>query len=260
MSNKRSLPSLRQEIFEYLLELRWGKLQRYLEEQYDEPEIERLAFEKRLVIALEKLVEERASRRIVKMTKVAGMSGELAEACFDEYLETPVRKQFNWLIDELRTCDWIQRDKPGNLIIVGPTGSGKTWLAAAFAHEAIVLGLNVQFHKTHQLLAKIQEWRLQNTYQTNIAKLLKVKLLILDDFLLRKLSENECNELYDIINERDRKRSTIVISQYPVAAWERQMAQGGSSNAMMDRLVHHSQCIELMESKSLRMESTHKII
>lgn len=168
-------------------------------------------------------------------------------ANFEDYWQTEARKAFCSIIDQLKTCEWMTKEKPANLVMVGPSGSGKSWLASAFARQACHLNLKVQFIGCTQELLNNLKQRDQVSDRL-FRKVIKVQLLILDDFLLNVPTEAECYWLHEIIQKQYQKKSTIVLSQKPIVTWSQILPRGASSDALVDRFHH----IQLMEPKSLR--------
>ena len=125
-----------------------------------------------------------------------------------------------------------------NVLIVGPTGVGKTYLACALGQALCRLGLRVRYLRLSGLLHDIALARVDGSYGTLFARLSKTDLLILDDFGLAPLSGTEARELLEIIDDRYERRSTVVCSQLPLSEWHRAITDPTLADAILDRLVH----------------------
>ena len=252
MRTNRNVTKLRHDIKDALLQLRMSPLEQELEKQYDQPQWEQLGFERRLAEALQNVCDQRNSKNFQKLMQNACISPDVELADFDDFWLTPARKDYSSLIEQLRSCEWLIKEKPANLVIVGPTGSGKSWLASAFAREACRLNLKVQFiGSTKRLLEELNRYKLED-YNRFFNKIVKANLLILDDFLLEVPTEQECRWLHEIIQNRYQKRATIILSQKPMQTWPQILPQGAATDAVVDRLVHFSHYFQLKEEKSLR--------
>lgn len=206
-----------------------------------------------LADALDGVCEKRSESNYEKLMEKARISADVSQADFNDYWETPARQRYSSLIEQLRTCEWLTKERPANLVIAGASGSGKSWLASAFAREACRLNLRVQFiGNTKKLLDDLSELKLDGAVTRYLNKMTKAQLLILDDFLLDDLTNQECSWLHQIIQERYQKRATIILSQKPMETWTKILPTGPLADAIMDRLLHYSHYIQLNEEKSLR--------
>lgn len=253
MRTNRSIGKLRDDIKHNLQQLKLGVLQQELEKQYDQPAFEALGFERRLADALHNVCEKRSELTYEKLMDKARISADVRLADFNDYWETTARKQYSSLIEQLKTCEWLTKERPFNLVIAGASGSGKSWLASAFAREACRLNLRGHFiGNTQKFLNDLKEVNLEGSITRYLNKISKAQLLILDDFLLDDLTDQECHWLHQIIQERYQMRSTIILSQKPMETWTKVLPPGPTTDAIMDRLLHYSHYIQLNEEKSLR--------
>ena len=153
------------------------------------------------------------------------------------------------LMATLATCQYITRGE--SLLITGPTGSGKSFLASAMGHHACVHGYSVSYYNTQKLLIKAKMSRLDGSLLKFFDKIAKTALIILDDFGLTHLDQQQQLDLMEIIEDRHGKTSTIIASQLPVANWYDIIGEQTIADAILDRLVHTSYRIEL-KGESLR--------
>jgi DNA replication protein DnaC len=140
------------------------------------------------------------------------------------------------LIKELALCDFIEKRQ--NIFILGPSGVGKSHLAQALGHEACRRGIDVQFYCTHQLFEWIYNGRGDGTHKKRLAQIIKIPVLILDDFGLQTLNEVEQEDLYQLIAERYEKSATIITSNRDFDEWPSIFINPLLGTAALDRLVH----------------------
>ena len=141
-----------------------------------------------------------------------------------------------------------------NLIITGPTGVGKTYLACAFARRACERGYTAAYRRTPRLVSELAESRADGTYLDTIARLAKIDVLILDDWGLSPLDDGAASDVMDVIDDRTGVRSIIISSQLPVSRWHGEIADPSIADALLDRLVHRSERVE-MTGHSMRRET-----
>ena len=153
------------------------------------------------------------------------------------------------LFDRLSALDFITRKE--NLILTGPSGVGKSYLAQAFGHQACIRGKRVRYINTARLFKKLKLAKIDGTYLKELDKLNKTELLILDDFGLQAFDNFARETLMDIIDERFSKHSTIIASQLPVSTWYDIIGEGTIADAILDRIVNSSHRIDL-KGESLR--------
>lgn len=138
------------------------------------------------------------------------------------------------------------------ILITGPSGSGKSFLAQAFGQHACRSGFPVQYLRLPTLLTYFVQARAQGTYDRLLKRLAKTALIVLDDFGLASLSEPQKQDLLEAIEERYGSGATIVTSQLPVSDWHEYLGGGRLADAILDRLVHNAHRIELASKKSMR--------
>jgi len=153
------------------------------------------------------------------------------------------------LFERLVSLDFIKKNE--NIIITGPTGCGKSYLAQALGNQACLMGYRVLYSNTSRLFTKLKLSKVDGTYINELKKLVKVDLLILDDFGLQAFDNHAREALMDIIDDRFNQMSTIVSSQIPVSVWYDIIGEGTIADAILDRLVNSSHRIDL-KGESLR--------
>jgi DNA replication protein DnaC len=152
---------------------------------------------------------------------------------------------------KLAGCDWI-RERRG-LLLTGPAGVGKSWLACALGQKACREDFSVVYHRAPRLFAALGLARGDGRYARMLKALARVDLLILDDWGPEKLDDDQRRDLLEIVEDRYERRSTIVTSQIPVERWYEIIGNPTIADAILDRLVHNAYRIEL-SGESLRKQ------
>ena len=150
----------------------------------------------------------------------------------------------------LSTSDWIAKNQ--NILITGKTGLGKSWIASALGHQACMHGHKVQYRNCIKLFDQLRIAKADGSYIKETSKIEKQDLLILDDFGLKHLDNNQRLMLLEILEDRHGKRSTIISSQLPVNQWHDVIGDPTLADAILDRLVYSSHRIELEGEESMR--------
>lgn len=190
--------------------------------------------------------EHRYNRKIKRLVQQAGFR---QKASVEEVSYVEARNLEKNMFQRLASLDFISRKE--NLILTGPSGVGKSYLAQALGYQACIMEKKVAYSPTARLFNRLKLSKVDGTYLREIKKLNKAELLILDDFGLQAFDNFARDTLMDIIDERYRQSSTIVSSQLPVSAWYDIIGEGTIADAILDRLVNSSHRIEL-KGESLR--------
>lgn len=190
--------------------------------------------------------QERDNRRFRRLEYQAGFR---YKASMEELRADPTRGIDKTLITALATGDYISKGE--SVLITGATGCGKSFLASALGHHACVQGFKVAYFNTQKLMLKTKMARLEGTVYKFFEKLSKTNLLILDDFGLTHLENQQRMDFMEMIEDRHGKTSTIIASQLPVASWYDVIGEETIADAILDRLVHSSYRIEI-KGESLR--------
>lgn len=155
----------------------------------------------------------------------------------------------------LADCSFVEKKE--NIIITGPTGVGKSYLASALGHQACIMGYKVKYYNLNKLFSMLKMSKADNSYLKEMARLEKHDVLILDDFGLHPFDSSTCISLLEIIEDRHGKSSTIIASQVPVSKWYELLGEQTLADAILDRIIHTSNRIEL-QGDSMRKPQTKK--
>ena len=148
-------------------------------------------------------------------------------------------------IERLSTCHWIEEGK--NLIVTGSSASGKTYLINAFCITAMKQSKSVKYIKANTLMSEMEQARIKSTNLDYLNKLTKLDLLVIDDFGLMDLDLDKCRDLFEVLDTRDGRKSTVVISQFPVSTWFDMFADNTYADACLTRITdkHHTYRLEM---------------
>lgn len=192
----------------------------------------------------------RENRKLVSRLKVAKFK-ERSAAIEDIDYRTP-RGLRKTQVLELAQNRWIKAHQC--VILTGPSGVGKSYLAQALGHHACRSGHSVQYLRLPTLLTQFVQARAQGTYERLLKRMGKLSLLLIDDFGLATLTDIEKQDLLEAIEERYGVGATLITSQLPVADWHAYLGGGRVADAILDRLVHNAHRIELSSKESLRKD------
>jgi DNA replication protein DnaC len=211
-----------------------------LEEQRRLPDMAALAFEERLGLMVDREALERQNKRLVTRLKFAGLRQNAVVEDVDMKAPRGLDKA---LFAKLATGDWI--DQHQNLIVIGPTGVGKSWIACALAHTACRNDRSVLYHRVPRLFDALALARGDGRHARLLKTIARVELLVLDDWGLASLTPAQGRDLLEIIDDRHGRGSTIVTSQLPVEQWHEAIANPTVADAILDRLVHNAHRLTL---------------
>jgi DNA replication protein DnaC len=152
-------------------------------------------------------------------------------------------------IAQLASSDWINRAQ--NLLITGPCGSGKTYLACALGHNACLLGYSVRYFRLSRLLLELTQAKADGTYYKKLKLLAKIQMIAIDDWGLEPLKPAHRNDLMEIMDDRHGHTSTVVISQLPTDEWYASIGDNTLADAILDRLMHNAHRLQL-KGESMR--------
>jgi len=232
---------------EGLKKLRLLGMVRALENQLNQPQIESMGFEERLGLMVDNEVCDRETRKLQTRLRNASLKQTASVEDIDYRASRGIDKK---LIFTLANCQWIKMHR--NVLIVGATGTGKTYLACALAHKACLEGSTIYYSRLSRLLPDLGLARGDGSYNKKMKQLAKVVVLILDDWGISPLTDEQRRDLLELLDDRHEKCSTIVTSQLPIKLWHESIGDKTLADAILDRLVHNAYRLELKGDDSMR--------
>ena len=235
------------QILTQLRELKLGGMASALQTQLEQiGTYESLPFVERLGLLLD---QENLSRQQRKQERLIRQAAFKLRASVQEIDYQHPRNITPSKIAQLAQGDWINRAQ--NLLITGPCGSGKTYLACALGHNTCLLGYSVRYYRLSRLLLTLTQTKADGSYQKQLKQLAKVQLLIIDDWGLEPLKPAHRNDLMEIMDDRHGHTSTLMISQLPTDQWYTSIGDNTLADAILDRLMHNAHRLPL-KGESMR--------
>jgi DNA replication protein DnaC len=225
---------------EKLTTLRFTGMAAALDEQMQMESLDDLSFEERLGILLDREMAVRQSKRMNTRLRKAKLR---QESCIEDIDFRHPRSLDKSLVMRLAGCEWIKEHN--NLIITGPTGVGKTYLACAFAQKACREGFNTIYLRMTKLFEDLSLAKGDGRYLKLLTSFAKADLLVLDDYGLNELNREQRHDFLEILEDRHGLKSTLVTSQLPIDLWHEQIGDPTLADAILDRLVHSAHKIKL---------------
>ena len=227
-------------MFDKLQILRFFGMLSALEEQMKMPDIEKLSFDERFGLLIDREMIDRQNRRFKTRLRKAKLR---QNACLEDIDFRHPRGLDKSVIMQLASGQWIK--EANNLLIVGPTGVGKTYLACALAHKACQLDYSALYFRLARLLQQLDIAKGDGRYEKLLKSFAKTNVLIIDDWGLKKLVKEQNHDLLEIFEDRHRLQSTLITSQLPVDHWHEIIGNPTLADAILDRLVHNAYRINL---------------
>ncbi len=209
-------------------------------EQLQQPDMDRLSFEERFGLIVERQWIWKENRRLERYLKNARLK---LNACVEDIDYKAPRGIDRSVLMRLMSCEWIRKHQ--NIIVTGPTGVGKTFIACALANKACREGYRSFYIRSPKFSYQLALGRGDGSYGKTITKLAKAHVLVLDDLGLAPMTDTERRDLLEVIEERLGHASTIITSQLPVDHWHEQIGDPTIADAILDRLVHNAHKINL---------------
>jgi DNA replication protein DnaC len=194
--------------------------------------------------------DERYNRKLTRSIKAASFR---YQASFQQIDFIHSRNLDKNLLLRLSQCDWIE--KADNILITGPTGVGKSYLACALGHQATILQYSVSYSNCIKLFSRLKFAKVDGSYDKELKKLKKKNVLILDDFGLHPIDEQSKLMLLELLEDRYAQHSMIITSQFPLKSWHEIIANPTIADAICDRLFHNAHKIDL-QGESMRKKKT----
>jgi DNA replication protein DnaC len=227
--------------FSKLTEMRLGAMEKELRRQMELPAMSGLAFEERFGLLVEAEWMARHNAKIGRLLRAAKL--RCPSACLEDVDFAAERNLDKALIARLSDISWVTENR--SLLITGPCGVGKTWIASAFGNAACRLGKKVATYRVSRLLDSLRTARSDGTWGKLLASLKKPDILILDDFGLDRLDATHSRDFMEIAEDRENIGAMIITAQLPVSKWHEVFDDATVADAALDRIIHGSYRIEL---------------
>jgi DNA replication protein DnaC len=237
---------LTQPLLDKLSKLHLSGFRAALEEQLHNPQYTDLSFEERLGL----LVDIETTRRANNSLRRRIQAARFTIVATIEDLDLSAKRGLNrGQVLQLAQGEWVERHL--NLMILGATGAGKTYLACALGRAACQAGFKVRFERTSRLLQSLEQGHADGSYPQLLHSLARIQLLIFDDWLRDPLSRSQARDLLEILDDRYGRSATMVVTQVPVTEWHIRIPDPTLSDAVLDRLIHNAYRLEL-QGESMR--------
>jgi DNA replication protein DnaC len=246
---------LNEQTIEKLYHMRLNGMADAFKEQLQQPEINDLSFEERFALLVDRQWTWSEDRRMKRLLSNAKLK---INGCIEDIDYNTPRALDKSLVLRLANCDWVKNAH--NVIITGPTGVGKTYLACALANRACRMGYSAFYIRIPRLFQELTIARGDGSYPKIMKKLTKANVLILDDLGLAPMTAPERRDLLEVIEERHGIASTLISTQMPVEMWHENIRDPTIADAILDRLVHNAYKINLKgeSMRKLRFSLTKK--
>lgn len=241
-----------EQTFNQLLQMKWVGFASALEEQLKNRACHDLSFDERVALLVDREFTERQAKKLSRRLQHA----KFREAACLEDLDTRYPRGLDkLLLMRLATCQWVEQHE--QVLFVGPTGVGKTYLACALGQKACREGYAVFYQRVPRLFHDLDIARADGSLLRLYQRLAKFDLLILDDWGLSHLTDTQRRDMLEILDDRYQRRATIVISQLPIKDWHTMMGEPTVADATLDRLIHGAHVIHL-KGESMRKKQAQR--
>jgi DNA replication protein DnaC len=200
-----------------------------------------MSFAEQAALMVDREWTDRENRRLARLMRAAHLS--VTDASLENVWCDSARGLDKAVIRDLATARWIRNKQ--NVIVVGKTGVGKTFLGAALAQAVCRNGMRALCTRLPRLLQELNIARADSTYAPTLSRLAKLDVLVLDDFLIGPLKDRERRDLVEILEDRYGKSSTVVTTQVPTKNWHEKLGDPTMADAICDRTIHNAHVIAL---------------
>ncbi len=231
---------LTQPLLDKLTRLRLGALRVALEEQLQSTQYAELPFEDRLGLLIDRECTQRDNNRLKRRLKTAKLP---VPATIEDLNISASRGLDRRVILHLAQGEWIRQHL--NILVLGPTGVGKTFLSCTLAHSACRHDFTVRYYRTSRLVHQLALAHADGSYPSLLDTFARTQLLVFDDWLRDPLTRSQSQDLLEIVDDRYGRASTLVATQVPVTDWHARFPDPTIGDAILDRLVHNAYRLEL---------------
>jgi DNA replication protein DnaC len=239
--------------YDQLKELKLTGMAHAFAELADNNQADELSHPEWLAFLLDRETTERTNKRLTRLLRTAKLRH--SQACVEDADTRSPRRFDKALFQKLATCKWIKERR--NLIITGPCGIGKTWLACALGQKACREDLPTIYNRVPRLFAELELGHGDGRFPRMFKALTRARLLILDDWGPDRLNAQQRRDLLEIVEDRYQTGSMIITSQLPVDTWHEVIGEPTFADAILDRIVHNAYRLEL-DGESMRKTKTNK--
>jgi DNA replication protein DnaC len=241
---------LTQPLLEKLTHLRLSGFRQAYEDQLENPHYGELSFEERLGLLVDIEITRRNNNRLRRRIKAARFP---LQATIEDLDLSASRGLKRPQVLELAQGDWVSRHL--NLLVLGATGSGKTYLSAALGRAACQAEYSVRYFRTSRLLQSLELAHADGSFPKLLRTLARTHLLIFDDWLRDPLSRSQAQDLLEILDDRYGRSATLVSTQVPVSDWHSRIPDPTIADSVLDRLIHNAYRLELKGDSMRKVHS-----
>jgi len=231
---------LNEQTFQLLTTMRMNGFARALKEQLAKDDYAGLSFEERIGMLVDREWADREARKLTRRLQHARLR---ERACLEDIDYKHQRGLDKALVRRLASCEWV--GKHNNILVTGPTGVGKTYLVCALADKACRSGYSALYRRMPRLLHELSVARADGSYAKLLARIAKTDLLVIDDWGIAPLGDQERRDVLEVLEDRHGSTSTVVASQVPVDAWHKYVGDPTVADAILDRIVHNAHHLKL---------------
>jgi DNA replication protein DnaC len=222
--------------------------------QQQTPKIAALGFDERFAMVVDAEHLFRDNRKLSSRLKEAKL--RIGDACIEDVDYPPKRELDKAQLRQLATCRWVEEHH--NVLVTGPTGVGKTYIACALAQQSCRKGYRVLYRRLARLLEELTLARADGSYTKLLAKLARTDVLVLDDWGIVAIKEAHRQDLLEVVEDRDGLRSTVITSQLPREKWHEYIGDPTVADAVLDRIVHRAYTIALKGPSRRKEKATQR--
>jgi DNA replication protein DnaC len=221
--------------------------------QQQDPAMSGLSFDERLGMLVDAEWTARENKRLLRALKEAKL--RLGSACIEDIDYSARRELDKAVIRQLSTCRWIKEHH--NILITGMTGTGKTYIGCALAQQACRKGYRALYRRASRLFDELALARADGTYVRLLGRIARTDVLVIDDFAMAPIKDQERRDLLELLEDRHGNRATVMTSQVPTAKWHDYLGDPNHADAICDRLLHNAHRL-VLKGPSRRKERNDK--
>ena len=229
-----------EETIQKLIAMRMPTMAQAIREVLQTAPSNQMSFEDKLGLVVDREWADRDNRRVARRIKEARLA---ASASLEAVDCDPARGLDKALVRQLMSCQWAKQKQ--NIIITGATGTGKSFFASALAEAACRAGMRALFVRVPRIVEELAIARVSGTYASTLAKISRIEVVVLDDFLLTPMKDAERRDLLEVLEDRYGRASTVITSQMPTKTWHDALNDPTIADAICDRVLHNAHLVDL---------------